>query len=74
MTTFRIQALESFAFEWDSRSAAWRNRLSELADRRTHGRRNVPKRYSENSSWLDGSQSYSVNDKALGKSEPLPVQ
>jgi hypothetical protein len=43
MTTFRIQALESLGFEWDSRSAYWEDRLSELADfRRIHGHWNVP--------------------------------
>jgi hypothetical protein len=37
MTTFRIQALECFGFEWDSRSAVWENRLSVAAYHRTHG-------------------------------------
>jgi hypothetical protein len=50
MTTFRIQALESLGFEWGSHSAAWKDRLSELAKyRKIHGHCNVPKRYSENS-------------------------
>jgi hypothetical protein len=56
MTTFRIQALESFGFEWDSRSAAWEDRLSELADfRRIHGHCNVPQRNSKHtkiSTWV----------------------
>jgi hypothetical protein len=61
MTTFRIQALESLAFEWncsgatwedrkcDSHSTTWKKRLSELADyREIHGHCNVPRSYSEN--------------------------
>jgi predicted chitinase len=49
MTLSRIQTLESFGFEWDSLSAAWADRLSELADyRKIHGHCNVPKGYSEN--------------------------
>jgi hypothetical protein len=48
MTTFRVQALESLGFEWDIFSAAWDDRLSELADYRgIHGRCNVPTRCGE---------------------------
>jgi hypothetical protein len=56
MTTYRIQELESLGFECDSRSAAWKDRLSELADYcKIHGHCNVPRRYSENtklSNWV----------------------
>jgi hypothetical protein len=56
MTLSRIQKLESLRFEWDSRGAAWEDRLSELADyRKIHGHYNVPKNYSENtklSTWV----------------------
>jgi hypothetical protein len=49
MTALRIQALERLGFEWDSFSAAWEVRLSELADyRKIHGHCNVPYSYSEN--------------------------
>jgi hypothetical protein len=49
ITTYRIQALESLGFEWDSHEAAWEVRLSELADYRTlHGHCDVPRKYSEN--------------------------
>jgi hypothetical protein len=51
MTLPRIQELESLGFEWewDSRGAAWENRLSELADyKKIHGHCNVPDIYSEN--------------------------
>jgi hypothetical protein len=44
MTLSRIQTLESFGFEWGSHShsAAWEDRLSELADyRKIHGHCNV---------------------------------
>jgi hypothetical protein len=42
MTLYRIQELESLGFEWVSRSAAWKDRLSELADfRALHGHSNV---------------------------------
>jgi hypothetical protein len=38
MITFRSQELESLGFEWDSHSAAWEDRLSELADyHKIHG-------------------------------------
>jgi hypothetical protein len=44
MTTLRIQDLESLGFEWDSRGAAWEDRLSELDDyRKIHGHWNVPR-------------------------------
>jgi hypothetical protein len=59
MTIFRIQALESLGFEWDSYGAAWEDRLSELADyRKIHGHCNVPNRYSENKKlgWWVGTQ------------------
>jgi hypothetical protein len=49
MTTFRIQALESLGFEWGSHSAAWEDRLRELADyRKIHGHCNIPQNCSEN--------------------------
>jgi hypothetical protein len=49
MTTFRIQALESLGFEWGSHSAAWKDRLSELAKyRKINGHCNVPQNCSEN--------------------------
>jgi hypothetical protein len=49
MTNFRIQELESLGFKWDSRGAAWEDRLSELADYcKIKGHCNVPKIYSEN--------------------------
>jgi hypothetical protein len=48
MTPSRIQALESFGFEWDSHGAAWEERLSELAGYlKIHGHCNV-QCYSEN--------------------------
>jgi hypothetical protein len=56
MTPSRIQALEDIAFEWNSHSAAWKARLSELADyQRSNGHYNVPQSYSENAklaSWV----------------------
>jgi hypothetical protein len=56
MTTFRIQAWESFGFERNSHEAAWEERLGELADyRKSHGHCNVPRSYSENTqlgSWV----------------------
>jgi hypothetical protein len=49
MTLSRIQKLESLDFEWDSHSAVWKNRMSELADyRKIHGHCNIPHNYSEN--------------------------
>jgi hypothetical protein len=49
MTAYRMQALESLAFEQDSRGASWEDRLSELAEyHKIHGHCNVPGRYSEN--------------------------
>jgi hypothetical protein len=49
LTALRIQALESFGFEWYCHGAAWEGRLSELADyRKIHGHCNVPRKYSEN--------------------------
>jgi hypothetical protein len=49
ITSARIQSLESLGFEWGSHSAAWEDRLSELADyRKEYGNCNVPKRYSDN--------------------------
>jgi hypothetical protein len=40
--------LETLAFEWDSRGAAWKHRLSELAEyRKTYGNCNVPYNYGE---------------------------
>jgi hypothetical protein len=51
MTLSRIEILESLGFKWDSYSAAWKDRLSELAEfRKIHGHCNVPKNYSGNSS------------------------
>jgi hypothetical protein len=48
MTLVRIRALESLAFDWGIRTAAWEDRLSELADyRKIHGHCNVPTNYSE---------------------------
>jgi uncharacterized protein YutD len=41
--------LESLGFEWDSRSTAWEDRLSELTDyRKINEHCNVPRKYSEN--------------------------
>jgi hypothetical protein len=58
MTLSRIQELESLGFEWDSRGAAWADRLSELSDyRKIHGHCNVPNRYSGNTklgTWVGG--------------------
>jgi hypothetical protein len=49
MTASRIKELESLDFEWDSHSAAWGDRLNELADyREIHGHCNVPNKYSKN--------------------------
>jgi hypothetical protein len=49
LTPYRIQALESLGFEWDSHSAAWGNRLSELANyHKLHGHCNVSQHYSKN--------------------------
>jgi hypothetical protein len=50
MTLVRIQELESLGFEqWDSRSDAWDDLLSELAAyRKTHGHCNVPRNNSSN--------------------------
>jgi hypothetical protein len=49
MTPSRIKALENVDFIWESHSAAWDDRFSELADyRNIHGHCNVPKGYSEN--------------------------
>jgi hypothetical protein len=48
MTKSRIQELESVGFEWDSHSAAWEYRLSELADyRKIKGHCNVPYKCTE---------------------------
>jgi hypothetical protein len=50
MTALRIQELERLGFEWVYVSAAWENRLSELAAyHKIHGHCNVPRKYSENS-------------------------
>jgi hypothetical protein len=51
MTTFRIQELESFGFQWGvCHGDAWTDQLSELANYcKEHGHCNVPTRYSENS-------------------------
>jgi hypothetical protein len=49
LTLPRIQELESLAFEWNCNSAAWEDRLSELADyRKINGHCNVPQHYIEN--------------------------
>jgi hypothetical protein len=49
MSLPRIQELESLDFEWDMYSAAWEDRLAELADyRKIHGHCIVPNKYSEN--------------------------
>jgi hypothetical protein len=49
MTAFRINALGSLDFEWDSHNATWGDRLGELADyRKIHGHCNVPQKYREN--------------------------
>jgi hypothetical protein len=60
MTTHRIQELESLGFEWDrvnAVSAAWDDRLSELAAfRQIHGHCNVPRRYCEKQSKWVGKQ------------------
>jgi hypothetical protein len=56
MTRSRFQALESLGFEWGSYSAAWEDRLSELAEyRKIHGHCNVTTSYIESSklaSWV----------------------
>jgi hypothetical protein len=50
MTLPRFQALKSLGFEWNTRSASWEVRLSELVDyRKLHGHCNVPQHYIENS-------------------------
>jgi hypothetical protein len=49
MAAFRIKELDSLGFEWDSRSAAWEDYLSELAAyRKIHGHCKVPKSYRDN--------------------------
>jgi hypothetical protein len=50
ITLSRIRALESLGFKWGSYTAAWEDRLSELADyHKIHGHCNVPKRSNKNS-------------------------
>jgi hypothetical protein len=49
MTLSRIQELERLGFEWDTRGAAWQDRLTELADyRKIYGHCNIPENYSGN--------------------------
>jgi hypothetical protein len=56
MTLSRIQQLESLGFEWDSRGAAWENRLIEVAAyREIHGHCNVPRNRKKTPSWVSGS-------------------
>ena len=56
MTLLRIQELEGMGFEWDSHGAAWKDRLSELANyRQVHGHCNVPQKYRKMSSRVIGS-------------------
>jgi hypothetical protein len=74
MTTFRIQELESLGFEWDMYSAAWEDRLRELADyRRIHGHCSVPQKYSENpklGKWVTA-QKFQYRLHAEGKISPM---
>jgi hypothetical protein len=76
MTIFRIQALESLGFEWDSLGATWEDRLSELADyRKIHGHCNVPHRYRENTklaNWVETQRKhYKLHLKE--KTSPMPT-
>jgi hypothetical protein len=53
MTTYRIQALESLGFEWDTRGAVWEDRLSELTEyHRIHRRCNVPRNHTQLGEWV----------------------
>jgi hypothetical protein len=47
--------LEELGFEWDSYSAAWEDRLSELADYRKINGTAMFLQYSENINWRNGS-------------------
>jgi hypothetical protein len=76
MTTFQIQALESLGIEWDSRSAAWEDRLSELADfRRIHGHCNVPyncSKHTKLSRWVISQRAiYKLHRQ--GNTSPMPT-
>jgi hypothetical protein len=74
MTLSRIQQLESLGFEWDSRGAAWEDRLIELAAyREIHGHCNVP-RNSENSKlgkWVGNQNRRYYNLYRDGKISPI---
>jgi hypothetical protein len=74
MTISCFQELESLGFEWDSRDATWKYRLSELADyRKIHGNCNVPHNYSENSilaNWV-GNQRGIYKLHLEGKTSPM---
>ncbi|CAJ1955991.1 unnamed protein product [Cylindrotheca closterium] len=49
MTTRRIRALEELGFIWDSHSASWEQRMSDLLEfRDKHGHCHVPTHYQEN--------------------------
>jgi hypothetical protein len=76
ITALRIHALESVGFEWGSRSAAWEDRLSELADfRRIHGHCNVPRFYSGNTKLGNWVNKQRCNYKLYleGKTSPMSI-
>jgi hypothetical protein len=74
MTLPRIQELESFGFEWDSRGADWKDRLSELAHYcKKHGNCDVPQVYNGNTRlgrWV-GTQRSNYRSYREGKTSPM---
>jgi hypothetical protein len=77
MTTFRIQALGSFGFEWEICHTAWEDRLKELADYcKIHGHCNVPQRCSQNvklGKWVGGQRNqYRLHLEGRRSSMTLP--
>jgi hypothetical protein len=77
MTHFRIQALESLAFEWDIYGAAWEDRLGELADYcKEHGHCNVPESYSESTklaNWVHNQRSEYSRLHRAGKASSMTL-
>jgi hypothetical protein len=70
--TFRIQALKAWVSNGTARHIG-KTAVSELADyRKIHGHCNVPKRYSETSSWFFGSETKGpIQVAPEGKTSPM---
>jgi hypothetical protein len=69
--------LDSLGFEWSGHSAAWEDRLSELADyRNAHGHCNVPQTHNENArlgTWAT-TQRYQYSLHLKGKTSSMTLQ